>query len=258
MKLILGIILVIIGGLLLLIPQKSHPRAYTVLAVILIALGVINFFLEWKEGHKSSQQLARIERKIDRIDYKGGEEVVYSEAKRKHGFDISIQEKGPGGKPKIREFANLSYYKISMSTSWAYNADGMLEIWVEPFSKKTFLGKKYIFDFISGDLTPFKNRMSLFFESFDETNFLTLQIYTMSALSFVIREDVSNWELDKSHFILITWQPMKGIINLFLDGKICKSYEAKDVAFELDKPYLFLGSDYEGKYAGQFKIVLPR
>ncbi len=255
MKLILGITLVIIGGLLFLIPQTSHPKTYTVFVATLIAIGAVTTFLGWKETNKSSQQLIRIEKKIDQIQ--DGQEVVYSETKRKPGFDVSIQEKGPGEEPRSREFTNLSYYRISMSTSWASYDDGMFEIWVKLFSKKAFVGKKYIFDFISRDLTLFKNRMSLFFDSFDETNFLTLQIFTVSALSFSIREDVSNWELNKSHYIAITWQPTKGIINLFLDGKLCKSYEAKDVAFELDKPFLFLGSDYEGKHPGQFKVIFP-
>jgi len=262
MKLIFAMIVAVIGGLILLVPQETRPKTYTVFAIVLIAGGVVYAFLEWKEAGKFLQQLTRqltrIERKVDKINYQGKrEEVVYSEAKRKRGFDVFVQGEGPGGMPKIREFPDLSYYRISMSTSWTSYDDGMFEIRVRLFSKKAFLGKKYIFDFISRQLNAFKNRMSLFFESFDETNFLTLQIFTMSALSFAIREDVSNWELDKSHYIAITWQPTKGVINLFLDGKLRKSYEAKDVAFELDKPFLFLGSDYQGKYVGQFKVVLP-
>lgn len=246
---IFAILAAIAAGLLYLIPKKGHPTIYTLVVIALIIVAVVNTLLQ-------SKQWTRIEKKIDQIT--GGEKVVYSEAKGKPGFDVSIQEKGSGEEPKSREFTNLSYYRISMSTSWASYDDGMLETRVTLFSKKAFLGKKYIFDFISRDLTPFKNRMSLFFESFDETNFLSLQIFTMSALSFTIREDVSGWELGKPHYIAITWQPTKGIINLFLHGKLSKSYEAKDVAFELDKPFLFLGSDYQGKHVGQFKIALPR
>ena len=249
MHLILGIVAAIAVGLLYLIPKKGHPKIYTGVVIALIIFASVNLYLQ-------SKQWTRIEKKIDQI--RSGEKVVYSEAKRKPGFDVSIQEKGPGEQPKSREFTNLSYYRISISTSWASHDDGMLETRVTLFSKKAFLGKKYIFDFISRDLTPFKNRISLFFESFDETNFLNLQIFTMSALSFTIRQDVSNWELVRPHHVAITWQPTKGIINLFLDGKLRKSYEAKDVAFELDKPFLFLGSDYQGKHVGQFRVTLPR
>lgn len=105
--------------------------------------------------------------------------------------------------------------------------------------------KFYLADLFSG--FPNKDRISLYFETIENSNYLVIRIFDVSKNTYLIQQNIDDWKNNTKYHIALTFSTKTEDVNLYLNGAIAQKLKIDNLKFESLGPELYLYRSFSGR-----------
>ena len=82
---------------------------------------------------------------------------------------------------------------------------------------RAIVGKKLLMDY---KYQENRNRLTLYFQTMEDSNFLVLDIYTQDGIHYVERININDWKNNRAYSMAVTWSNTKHEFQLFIDASL--------------------------------------